>query len=162
MGPNAIQAGASASPVAAGSAFLAMRVGHIFMVRLAVAPTPLALAELAAEVARAREAAGAPLVYVAVVPRDAHAPGPDVRPLMAEFARYVSQVSAEVHLVVEVEGFAGTVLRSAITAVAMISRERNLTVHRALTDALATVGAPLAERDAAQLERAARSLGLLH
>lgn len=159
MEPSTTRANGDASPTPAAGAYALVRVGHVLLVRLGRAPTPTALAALAAEVAQAHEAVGDRLVYIAVVPRDAQAPGPEIRPLLAEFARYVSRACAEVHLVIQVEGFAGTVLRSAITAVAMVSRERNLVVHGALSGAL---DAAQHSGGATELESAARSLGLLH
>jgi hypothetical protein len=146
-------------PAAAVTAYRIALVGRVLLVRLCGAPTPPMLAALSADVAAARDQVGNGLVYVSVIPKEATAPGPDARPLLTEFARFVSSSCAEVHLVIETTGFAGTIVRSAVTGVAMLSRERNLTVHANLAEAFARIRPPLSLDESMALQRAARELG---
>jgi len=55
---------------------------------------------------------------------------------LAAHGKYVSTLCEQVHLVIEAPGFRGAILRSAITATALLTRERNLTVHARLADAI--------------------------
>jgi hypothetical protein len=113
-----------------------VRIDRLVFVELRQAPTVTALGALRVELAAAREAAARPLVLVARIPPDAEPVSDAMRAHMAAYGRYVAPLCAEIHMVVETPGFRGAILRSAITASALLSRERNLTVHRRLAYAL--------------------------
>lgn len=162
MGPNiAVERTTWIADTPGGGSYQLAHVGPVLLVKLAAAPTPPMLAALSADIAIAHEETGDELIYVAVIPKNATPPAAEARPLMAEFQRYVSRTCKEVHVVVETGGFAGTILRSGITAVAMISRERNLTVHATLGQALGRLRSMLSPELGAELVRAARELGVV-
>jgi hypothetical protein len=115
------------------------RIDALVFVDIRAAPTEGSVLDLCTSLSAARMDAGRPPVLIIRLPAEAHAVSAEMRPTMAEFGKYVSGLCREVHLVVEATGFRGTVLRSAITAVVMVTRERNLTVHRSLADAFDAV-----------------------
>jgi hypothetical protein len=150
------------APDAIDAGYLLVHVGTVVMVLLRREPTASSLAVLAAEVAQAHDAVGSPIVYLALIPRNARSISAEIRPMMGEFARFVSSVSSSVHLVIEADGFSGTILRSAITAVAMLTRERNLFIHGTLGEALHRISAGLPPDEGDAVELAARALHAAH
>jgi hypothetical protein len=151
---------ASSIAVSADHAYQLAQVGRVLLVRLSAPPTPPALAALAAEVTEAREKAGAPLDSIWVIPGQAAGIAPEIRPVMTEFGRYVETVSASLHLVIESTGFAGTIMRSAVTAVLLASRARRVKVVSRFDEAFAALRPSLSTEDARELEATARVLGV--
>jgi serine/threonine-protein kinase len=112
-------------------------IDRLFFVRLRAAPTAASVHALRQVVSTTRKEVGRPLIYVAQIPSDARSVPPEMRPLMADFGKHVSRLCERVHLAVEAPGFRGAILRSSITAVLMVTRERNVTIHQSLADAVA-------------------------
>lgn len=152
--------GESVISVSSDNAYHLAQVGPVVVVRLDAPPTPPALAALAGEVAQARERAGLPLAYVAVVPPQAAGISAEMRPVMAEFGRYVSSVSETVHVVIEASGFAGTVMRSAVTAVLLASRARHVNVASRFAEVFTAIRPRLSQKQADELLATADVLGV--
>jgi hypothetical protein len=152
--------GESVISVSSAHAYHLAQVGHVVVVRLDAPPTPLALAALAAEIAQAHERSGAKLVYVSIIPREAAGVSADMRPVLAEFGRYVSSLSDSVHLVIESSGFAGTVMRSAVTGVLFAARARHVHVVSRFSEAFAAIRPRLSALQAEELTATAVRLGV--
>ncbi len=119
--------------------FAVLVIDRLVLVRLRAAPTDISLRDLRAQLTTARADVGRPLIAILQIPEQAEDIPAEMRPLMADFGKYVSRLCQEVHLAIETKGFRGTILRSAITATVMVTRERNLTVHRTLAEAIQAI-----------------------
>jgi hypothetical protein len=131
-------------------------VGNSMVVRWGD-PTLEDVARIAQTGTRLHAKSGVPIIFVAWVPPDAPPPGPAVRVAMkATQARFLDLI-AEVHAVLEGEGFFITVKRSILLGITLAVFRRNTHFVHATTQALLERVAP-AHRDDVQAAVAALSI----
>jgi hypothetical protein len=116
-----------------------IRIDRAIFVTFRGRPTAAALRMLRADVGKARAEAGRPLVYLSLVSPDPAAFSAELRPVLVDFLKYLHTCCESVHLVIEAKGFEGTIVRSAITAIAMLTRQRGVIIHSTVEEAIASV-----------------------
>jgi hypothetical protein len=111
-------------------------VRPVFFVRWA-APRLADVPRVAAEFNRAHEAAGQPLVYIAIVPEDSQPPDEPTRKSMTSGANNVLDRCASMHLVLEGEGFRQAILRNVVAGMVLLGgRREKLSISRTAEEAL--------------------------
>ncbi len=97
---------------------------HFFVIRWGD-PTPQDFLEVPRTVAELRERVGRPLVYLAVLPNEVGRIDDTARKGFTELTEQVLEHSEIVLIVFEARGFRGAMLRSALTAVTLLTRRRD-------------------------------------
>lgn len=97
---------------------------HFFVIRWGD-PTPEDFVEVPRTVAELRESVGRPLIYLAVLPGEIGRIDDTGRKGFTELTEQVLEHSELVLIVFEARGFRGAMLRSALTAVTLLTRRRD-------------------------------------
>jgi hypothetical protein len=90
-------------------------MGRLFCVRWRDTPTLEDVRYLEMQVGRAQQAAGRPLVYLAIIHPEEGPPSAEVRDALFHFFKVMQRYCESMHLVVLGTGFRHTVVRSIVT-----------------------------------------------
>lgn len=132
-------------------------VHNLFIVRWGH-PKPGDRATIEGALLEVRARVGAPLVYVAVLPADTPPFGEEERRLLAELTRALLPHCARIITVIEARGFRAAMLRSAMTAVTLLTGRRDsLHIADSLDTALELASAELPPRP--MVRQALRDVG---
>lgn len=143
------------------SLIVAKRSAHaenLFVVRWGP-PEAADVDEIKREVPAVRRASGKPLVYIAIMPGDLPNLDEAQRKLLTDLTEAILPDCVTVAIVMEARGFRGAILRSAMTAVSLLTRKHNtIRVVDSLEGALEFAGDKLAV-DRARVEQTLAEVG---
>lgn len=114
-------------------AHTAVQVDNFFAVQWG-APEPADLPKVLAAVSEQRERCGRPLAYVALMGGESARLSEEGRKTLMDLTDKVLPLCDKLVVVIEAEGFAASILRSALTAMSMVSGRRGILLYEADVD----------------------------
>ncbi len=120
--------------------YKSVATGRVFILKWLTTPQSGDLGALGQDLTEHHRRARERLINLSIIPAEISPPNSAVRAEMETFNRIWSETCSSVHVVVGGSGFKNAVIRSIVSAFALLGRERGLVrVHRSLDDAIAEI-----------------------